>query len=93
MQSDTKSLKNGRHNSRKRHFRWLIIVLGLGLAGVIAGAPPEARIGIVGLGVGSLACYAKPGQDWHFYEIDPMVAVGLCSWHGTESAAARGHSQ
>ena len=37
MQSDTKSLKNGRHNSRKRHFRWLIIVLGLGLAGVIAG--------------------------------------------------------
>ena len=31
------------------------------------------RIGIVGLGVGSLACYAQPGQDWHFYEIDAMV--------------------
>ena len=31
------------------------------------------RIGIVGLGVGSLACYARPGQDWHFYEIDAMV--------------------
>ncbi|MEQ9056073.1 MAG: fused MFS/spermidine synthase [Roseovarius confluentis] len=30
-------------------------------------------IGIVGLGVGSLACYAQPGQDWHFYEIDAMV--------------------
>lgn len=30
-------------------------------------------IGIVGLGVGSLACYAAPGQDWHFYEIDRMV--------------------
>jgi hypothetical protein len=31
------------------------------------------RIGIVGLGVGSLACYAQPGQDWHYYEIDAMV--------------------
>lgn len=30
-------------------------------------------IGIVGLGVGALACYAQPGQDWHFYEIDAMV--------------------
>lgn len=30
-------------------------------------------VGIVGLGVGSLACYARPGQDWHFYEIDAMV--------------------
>lgn len=32
------------------------------------------RIGIVGLGIGSLACYARPGQDWHFYEIDATVA-------------------
>jgi hypothetical protein len=31
------------------------------------------RIGIVGLGVGSLACYAHEGQHWHFYEIDAMV--------------------
>ena len=31
------------------------------------------RVGIVGLGVGSLACYAAQGQDWHFYEIDEMV--------------------
>jgi SAM-dependent methyltransferase len=31
------------------------------------------RVGIVGQGVGSLACYARDGQDWHFYEIDAMV--------------------
>lgn len=37
MQSDTKSHKNGRHNSAKRRFRWPIIVLGLGLSGIIAG--------------------------------------------------------
>lgn len=39
----------------------------------VANAAPDARIGIVGQGVGSLACYAQPGQSWTFYEIDPMV--------------------
>jgi SAM-dependent methyltransferase len=34
---------------------------------------PAQTIGIIGLGTGALACYAKAGQDWHFYEIDPMV--------------------
>lgn len=33
----------------------------------------KARIGVVGLGVGTLACYRKPGQSWTFYEIDPAV--------------------
>lgn len=31
------------------------------------------HIGVVGLGVGALACFAHEGQDWHFYEIDAMV--------------------
>ncbi len=31
------------------------------------------RVGIVGLGVGALACFAQPGQTWEFYEIDAMV--------------------
>jgi hypothetical protein len=30
-------------------------------------------VGIVGLGVGALACYKAPGQSWHFYEIDQKV--------------------
>ncbi|WP_267396215.1 MULTISPECIES: fused MFS/spermidine synthase [unclassified Sphingomonas] len=34
---------------------------------------PHARVGVVGLGTGTLACYAKPGQQWRFYEIDPAV--------------------
>ncbi len=33
----------------------------------------NARVGIVGLGTGTLACYAQPGQQWRFYEIDPVV--------------------
>ncbi|WP_409529579.1 spermidine synthase [Sphingomonas sp.] len=34
---------------------------------------PGARIGVVGLGTGTLACYARPGQVWRFYEIDPVI--------------------
>jgi hypothetical protein len=30
-------------------------------------------IGAVGLGAGALACYAKPSQNWTYYEIDPLV--------------------
>ena len=30
-------------------------------------------IGVIGLGVGSLACYAQPNQSWQFYEIDKTV--------------------
>jgi hypothetical protein len=31
------------------------------------------HVGVIGLGTGGLACYAAPGQDWTFYEIDPVV--------------------
>ena len=34
---------------------------------------PEASIGIVGLGAGTLACYRKPGQQWTIFEIDPAM--------------------
>jgi hypothetical protein len=32
------------------------------------------RVGVVGLGVGSIACYGKPGDDFTFFEINPEVA-------------------
>lgn len=34
----------------------------------------DLRVGAVGLGVATIACYAEPGQRWTFYEIDPAVA-------------------
>jgi spermidine synthase len=34
---------------------------------------PNARIAVVGLGAGTLACYARPGQSWTFFEIDPAM--------------------
>jgi SAM-dependent methyltransferase len=50
---------------------------GSGVGRVMATADvlfgPAARIGVVGLGTGTLACYAKPGQSWTFFEIDPAM--------------------
>ena len=34
---------------------------------------PHARIGVVGLGTGTLACFARDDQNWRFFEIDPLV--------------------
>jgi len=33
----------------------------------------KGRIAVVGLGAGTMACYAKTGQHWTFYEIDPAI--------------------
>ena len=45
--------------------------LALSNADSLYGARP--RIGVVGLGSGTLACYAKPNQSWTFFEIDPAM--------------------
>ncbi|HQU47154.1 MAG TPA: hypothetical protein PK867_30395, partial [Pirellulales bacterium] len=37
---------------------------------VMQAKPP---VGVVGLGVGSLAYYGRAGQEFTFYEIDPQV--------------------
>lgn len=50
---------------------------GSGVALAFANAQPlfgaGARIGVVGLGTGTLACYYRPGEKWRFFEIDPAV--------------------
>ena len=35
--------------------------------------PPARNIGVIGLGAGSMAAYARPGERWTFYDIDPTV--------------------
>jgi spermidine synthase len=42
---------------------------------LFASLPSERvkRVGVVGLGTGAVAYYARPGQQWTFYEIDPAV--------------------
>jgi hypothetical protein len=33
----------------------------------------DSPIAVLGLGAGVMSCYAEPGQEWDFYEIDPAV--------------------
>ena len=50
-----------------------------GPIGTIMGPEPAERktrtdrVAVVGLGSGALAAYARPGEHWTFYEIDPSV--------------------
>jgi SAM-dependent methyltransferase len=47
--------------------------VGIALGNVRELYGPSARIGVVGLGTGTLAAYAQPGERWRFYEIDPAM--------------------
>ncbi len=38
------------------------------------------RVGVVGLGTGTLAAYGRPGDVYRFYEINPLVAGIARSW-------------
>jgi spermidine synthase len=37
------------------------------------GKQGKSRVAVIGLGVGTLAAYAQPGDDYRFYEINPAV--------------------
>jgi hypothetical protein len=59
------------------------------LLGPIAGRPgtdPAAlrprRLGIIGLGIGGLTAYARPGDSWHYYELNPTI-VKIAKEHFT----------
>ncbi len=44
------------------------------LGQVFAAHTVPGRVAVVGLGVGSVACFSKPGQQYTYFEIDPIVA-------------------
>ena len=44
-----------------------------GAGRLLDAAGPPRRVGIVGLGVGTLAAYSRPGDEYRFYEINPAV--------------------
>jgi hypothetical protein len=46
---------------------------GVGLAIGSEVVADDAQISVVGLGAGTLSCYARPDQSWTIYEIDPVV--------------------
>jgi hypothetical protein len=48
--------------------------LGLGFEQLQERHPDGLRVGAVGLGAGAIASYARPGDTFEFFEIDPEVA-------------------
>jgi hypothetical protein len=38
------------------------------------GREDKRRVGVIGLGIGTLAAYSQSGQEWTFFEIDPAIA-------------------
>ena len=46
---------------------------GLGLALTALGQKGPIRVGVVGLGAGTIAAYGRPGDVYAFYEINPAV--------------------
>src|SRR5580704_8168108 len=54
---------------------------GAGLA-LRFGVEGPKRVGIIGLGAGTLAAYGKPGDAFQFYEINPQV-IGLAKSYFT----------
>jgi hypothetical protein len=52
---------------------------GVGLALRFCCDGPK-RVGLIGLGTGTLAAYGKPGDSFRFYEINPQVITVANSW-------------
>jgi SAM-dependent methyltransferase len=46
---------------------------GVGLALKDGGPGTQRRVGVIGLGAGTIAAYGRPGDTYRFYEINPLV--------------------
>ncbi len=57
---------------RREHITYYGAESGVGLA-MNALRRSSLRVGVIGLGAGSLASFAKPGDVFRFYEINPLV--------------------
>ena len=52
---------------------------GIGRVFASRGSTP-IRVGIVGLGAGVLAAFCRPGDSFHYYEIDPLIYDVAREW-------------
>lgn len=68
------------HQRRREPTTYYHAHSGLGRALQLYADRPQLRVGAVGLGIGTLAVYARPGQVYRFYEINPDV-IDLAQQH------------
>jgi len=65
--------------------------VGLAIAGLRGDGTKPQRIGVVGLGTGTIAAYARPGDHYRFYDINPAVLRIAQTWfHYLGDSRARG---
>ena len=67
-------------NQRQRPIAYFAEHTGVGRTLQCAGRRGPLRVGVVGLGVGTLAAYARPGDLYRFYEINPEVTHIARTW-------------
>jgi hypothetical protein len=58
------------------------------IGGVLGSALPRRRVGLVGLGIGTLTAYGRPGDRWDVFELDPEVEM-IARRHFAFLASAR----
>jgi hypothetical protein len=58
------------------------------IGGVLASALPRRRVGLVGLGIGTLTTYGQPHERWDVFELDPEVET-IARRHFSFLASAR----
>ncbi len=53
---------------------------GIGIALDPERAAPPRSVGVIGLGTGTISGYARPGDSYRFYEINPMILDIARTW-------------
>lgn len=53
---------------------------GIGLALDSLKDRPDAKVGVIGMGAGTVACYGEKGQTYRFYEINPVAEQLALKW-------------
>ncbi|KAF0185341.1 MAG: spermine/spermidine synthase [Hyphomonadaceae bacterium] len=64
---------NPRRNREPMSYYWHETPIGLLYEEATEAKPTTLHAGVIGLGMGSTTCYAKPGQDWKVFEINQQV--------------------
>ncbi len=76
--------KHGRQSLSPEHRREPLTYYahntGVGIALDAIKAKADARVGVIGMGAGTVACYAEPGQTYRFYEINPTAVDLALKW-------------
>ncbi len=71
------TIKHGRQNMTPAKLRdpltYYSRPTGIGRALESLKTIPDAKVGVIGMGAGTVACYAERGQTYRFYEINPSA--------------------